>query len=88
MHLFTVTVITVLSHYDNVCLHCLDVVSLNNISAMRSGRKNTSLMTQDQMVKQEEEEGGQEEEEGGQQEVGKQSYHLKTNPLKLADYLA
>lgn len=81
MHLFTVTVITVLSHYDNVCLHCLDVVSLNNISAMRSGRKNTSLMTQDQMVK-------QEEEEGGQQEVGKQSYHLKTNPLKLVDCLA
>lgn len=80
MYLFTVTVITVLSHYDNVCLYCLDVVSLNNISAMRSGRKNTSLMTQDQMVKQ--------EEEGGQQEVGKQSYHLKTNPLKLVDYFA
>lgn len=32
-------------------------------------------MTQDQMVKQ--------EEEGGQQAVGKQSYHLTSNPLKL-----
>lgn len=47
---------------------------------MRSGRKSTNLMTQDQMVKQ--------EEEGGQQEVGKQSYHLTTNSLKLIIYIA
>lgn len=37
-------------------------------------------MTQDQMVKQ--------EEEGGQQEVGKQFYHLTTNPLMLIVYIA
>lgn len=47
---------------------------------MRSGRKSTNLMTQDQMVKQ--------EEEGSQQEVGKQSYHLTTNPLMLIVYIA
>lgn len=51
----------------------VDVVSLNHVSVMRSGRKNTSLMMEDlaQTEKQEEEEevgGGQEEEE---EEVGK-----------------
>lgn len=52
----------------------VDVVSLNDVSVMRSGRKNTSLMMEDlaQTEKQEEEEeagGGQEEEE--EEEVGK-----------------
>lgn len=52
--------------YDNIKLYCEDVVSLDNMSVMRSGRKNTRLMIQDldQMEK-------QAEEAGSQQEVGR-----------------
>lgn len=68
-------VLLLLFPYTLTIFSCIvDVVSLNDVSVMRSGRKNTSLMMEDlaQTEKQEEEEeagGGQEEEE--EEEVGK-----------------